>query len=749
MKKTLQFGLVTMLVVASFIGMINLTSENAKGFTFVSGTISTDTTWDLAGSPYIIVGNVIVDSGVTLTVDPGVQVKFDDYYRIDVDGDFIALGNSANKINITSNKATPAQGDWYTIRVNPGGYVVLNFCNISYSLKAVQITSSSNNIIAWSEFFDNEDAVKLISSSGNHIRNNTFMSNGEAVGLFTPSNNNEITGNNFSDNWIGLYIEGSLNNIVTNNNFVNDGVYVVGSSAQNYNTHTIPTNNIVNGKPLYYYTDCNNLDIDGITIGELILANCANVNVENLQINNTYVGIEVALSTNINIMNNNISYNNRRGIHLFYSSYIDISNNIVTNNGDGISIWDSDNNIIENNDVLNNYDGVSLAASSLKNELRFNNISGNNNGVDIFGASYNNITYNNISDNTLGISSERISYNRIHHNNFIDNVGQAYDEMWSNFWNDTYPSGGNYWDNYSPTCQDLYDGSAVPQTGGSPDGICDDEFLIPILNADYYPLTNPAVIGPPPDTTPPTITDLMPIGQSLTDDNTPTIAADYTDSSGIDIGSVRLEVNGIDVTSSATVTASGVNYAPSSALPDGLVNVSLEVNDTAGNQATASWSFIIDTASPIITNEVPSQESVITDRRPTIGADYSDNIGIDLTRVLLKVDGENVTSSATVTATGITYVPTSELSEGVHTVILEVYDHVGNGGYMEWSFTVGPPTATGDFLSDYWWIIVVALVVVILIIVIFLFMRKKKREPSIQPPAEQERPPEVQNGASP
>jgi len=44
--------------------------------TNVSGTISSDSTWDISGSPYIVTGNLTVASGATLTVDPSVVVQF-------------------------------------------------------------------------------------------------------------------------------------------------------------------------------------------------------------------------------------------------------------------------------------------------------------------------------------------------------------------------------------------------------------------------------------------------------------------------------------------------------------------------------------------------------------------------------------------------------------------------------------------------------------------------------------------------
>ena len=47
--------------------------------TDVSGEISQDTTWTLSGSPYIITGDVTVNGGYTLTIEPGVSAL--DHFR--------------------------------------------------------------------------------------------------------------------------------------------------------------------------------------------------------------------------------------------------------------------------------------------------------------------------------------------------------------------------------------------------------------------------------------------------------------------------------------------------------------------------------------------------------------------------------------------------------------------------------------------------------------------------------------------
>jgi len=56
----------------------------------VSGAIRTNTTWTKAGSPYVVTGSVTVygdtTTGVTLTIEPGVEVRFKRTSQYDADG---------------------------------------------------------------------------------------------------------------------------------------------------------------------------------------------------------------------------------------------------------------------------------------------------------------------------------------------------------------------------------------------------------------------------------------------------------------------------------------------------------------------------------------------------------------------------------------------------------------------------------------------------------------------------------------
>ena len=184
------------------------------------------------------------------------------------------------------------------------------------------------------------------------------------------------------------------------------------------------------------------------------------------------------------------------------------------------------------------------------------------------------------------------------------------------------------------------------------------------------------------------ISGLSPADGTCVTDSTPQICADYSDAVGIDTTSVQIEVDGSDVTSSATVTAGGVCYTPGASMSEGAHTVQVTVSDLCGNENTTSWSFTVDTTLPSISDLSPADGACVTDSTPQICADYSDAGGINTASVLIEVDDVNVTGSATVTGGGVCYTPGSSLSEGVHTVRVNVSDGCGNENTTSWTFTV-------------------------------------------------------------
>jgi len=148
-----------------------------------------------------------------------------------------------------------------------------------------------------------------------------------------------------------------------------------------------------------------------------------------------------------------------------------------------LSVWSS-NNTISGNHIADNYEGIHLYQSS-SNSISGNIVTANEDGIYLFNSSNNIIYGNNITaNNCAGIEFYSSSNNIIYNNSFVDNTKQVYSYDSTNVWDNGYPSGGNYWSDY--TGDDLLGGSYQNETGS--DGIGDASYVIDENNQDYFPL---------------------------------------------------------------------------------------------------------------------------------------------------------------------------------------------------------------------------------------------------------------------
>jgi len=208
-----------------------------------------------------------------------------------------------------------------------------------------------------------------------------------------------------------------------------------------------------------------------------------------------------------------------RGIHLADSNTT-ITGNIITQTSMAIQRWpDSGGHtatycVIEYNNLTQNNIGIAIAINDY-NRIAYNNISSSisqSNGIYVWWVSrYNVIVGNNLnttySDIYLGANDMAVrgntiaennfygamrylasapSNNIIYHNNFFDTLLPPI-TSYPNVWNDSYPSGGNYWSDY--TDNDTLSGPYQNETGS--DGIGDTPYVIDENNQDNYPLIEP------------------------------------------------------------------------------------------------------------------------------------------------------------------------------------------------------------------------------------------------------------------
>ena len=306
--------------------------------------------------------------------------------------------------------------------------------------------SSDNNTVANNAIFNGDyHGIAVSYSRDNNLSQNTIMNNEEGINLYKATNNilylNNIT--NHSHEAIQVVYSGN-NSIIGNNIFDNDndGLEIWGS----------------NGTTIY----------------------------ENKILNNNYYGIDIKESSfDINVFNNTI-INCWHGIFEDDSSNLTIAKNYIMNctlNGISIygSMWNGAGHVISENIISYNGDeGIMLAGDTPNNIISENNFIGNKRGVTIGRDTYNNMIFennflNNYDYGILILPTGKTNY--VYHNNFINNSKHAYGGPY-NVWDDDYPSGGNYWDNYSGIDENK-------------DGIGDTPYSVPDNNEDQYPFMEP------------------------------------------------------------------------------------------------------------------------------------------------------------------------------------------------------------------------------------------------------------------
>jgi parallel beta-helix repeat protein len=441
-------------------GLLNIVTMNSRG-TAVFGSIDTDTTWDLPGSPYYVVDHITVESGVTLTIEPGVKVLFNGAYRILVNGNITAQGNATDMILITSNSATPSMQQWNKIEVGSQGHAEISYCNISCATTGLDLGSSNNNVtnnIFWLNYW----GLELSSSHNNNVSENNISKNNYGIRLYNSrhnnftknnvsfnyyngfylwgsSNDNTFANNNISYNRRGIYLWDSSRQNITNNDFTYNGIVISGSGSA---SHNIPTDNLVNGNPVYYHKNENNLSIDGIPVGLLILAGCRDMLLQNLEINNTDSALQIFGSRNVTVQDCDFSWNNYNGIAIFSSSIVNIKNNNVLGNDDyGIHLRSSRNNIIGNNISYNERTGIRLFAANNNNITQNEIILNEWDGIFIDSSNNNNVTGNTISSNEMGgLGLDQATYHKISNNDFFDDGIFLTGELLSHYNTHTIPS---------------------------------------------------------------------------------------------------------------------------------------------------------------------------------------------------------------------------------------------------------------------------------------------------------------------
>jgi len=167
----------------------------------------------------------------------------------------------------------------------------------------------------------------------------------------------------------GIFLEG-LNITLKNNKFYGCGIKI-SPSYERFLSYNIDLSNLVNNRLLYCYINKHGFEeSDFLNAGQIILFNCTNSIIEELNFIDGSSAVSLFFCENITINDNEIS-KNAYGIFSYMSFFNNFSHNYIEENNVGIFAVGSDNNSILNNEFRSNSIGLALNESNY-NQIKFN-----------------------------------------------------------------------------------------------------------------------------------------------------------------------------------------------------------------------------------------------------------------------------------------------------------------------------------------------------------------------------------------
>ena len=436
---------------------------------------------------------------------------FDGTYleRVLINKTLTVIGENRETTVVDPQRTGPAfrlSADW----VNLSGFTASNSTSAAIIIYSDSCHVTDNIVLGYIY------GVSVEAGDWNVIANNAISEANIGVRIFA-SKHVEVLDNVFSDELQAVSLDAAEHVTIRRNVMNEEGIVIYGSSLKFWNTHSIDETNLVSGYPVRYWKNVTGGSIPS-GAGQVILANCTTVIVENQSFSSGTYGLQLGFSSWV-VIRDNHAPDNDRGIYLSFSDNNTIARNTLEGSR-GISLYKSWNNEIEFNTVSTRADGI-LLLSSHWNAIMNNTVTSEydmNGGLGTIQSGNNTILYNDFSDcgqglfihdssfdNTIAFnvirSSKNLGFNLgsshgniIHHNNILDNFKQARDYTDTNHWDAGYPSGGNHWSDYSGV--DQFSGPNQDQPGS--DGIGDTPYVIDADSQDSYPLMTPVALPEPP-----------------------------------------------------------------------------------------------------------------------------------------------------------------------------------------------------------------------------------------------------------
>ena len=163
----------------------------------------------------------------------------------------------------------------------------------------IHVESSSNVLIEDCLITDNPSSGVMVYGSRNiRIVDNQLSDNEIYIGA---SEDIVIDGNELISSSIRLFASKSVS--MADNTVSSGGIFIDGLTAEDFSTHSISTTNTVRGGPVLYFSGQDSVVVDeDMTGGEIIIANCSGVSVEDLNMTGAG-GLFIAYCDDVTVSN--------------------------------------------------------------------------------------------------------------------------------------------------------------------------------------------------------------------------------------------------------------------------------------------------------------------------------------------------------------------------------------------------------------------------------------------------------------
>ncbi|MBD3254238.1 MAG: hypothetical protein GF383_04055 [Candidatus Lokiarchaeota archaeon] len=263
------------------------------------------------------------------------------------------IGNTASNNTNTGFSIENFSGNTYNISVventanfNDVGIYVKN-CHSSNFTKNIVIGNNRDGINLWysninnlslNEVKNDDYGIRLDYSLMNNVTRNDLNENSKYGLYIRKSDLNTVNYNLLNSNKeYGIYISESTANIINDNDMKKCGLgfyeKYMTSDIYKMTGNIIDQSNMVNSKPLVYYEHKTHLSVGSFSgAGQIVLINCSNFEIGNVNTSLTSTGITIYHSENGTISSSNATNNLFHGIYIYISSNITVEHNTVNNN---------------------------------------------------------------------------------------------------------------------------------------------------------------------------------------------------------------------------------------------------------------------------------------------------------------------------------------------------------------------------------------------------------------------------------